>query len=125
MTVKRTEKVAKQLQKDLGEILDRMRNAHFQGAMITVVDTEISPDLGFLKAFVSIYPIAGGKKEDVFALLGINTPEIRHQLAARVKNQLRKVPEIVFFIDESLDRAQRLEALFKELKSSHEDESES
>lgn len=125
MTGKRTEKVAKQLQKDLGEILDRMRNSYFQGAMITVVDTDISPDLGLLKAFVSIYPISGGKKEDIYTLLGLNTPEIRHQLAARVKNQLRKVPEIAFFVDESLDRAQRLEALFKELKSSHNDESES
>lgn len=115
MAGKRTDKVAKQIQKDLGEILDEMKKSHFRGSWITVMETTVSPDLGLVKAYVGIMPVSGAKKEEIFELLDLNMTEIRHKLAQRVKHQLRKVPEIAFYLDETLDRAHRLEALFRQL----------
>lgn len=116
MAGKRTDKVAKQIQKDLGEILDQLKKSHFKGSWITVMDTVISPDLGLVKAYVGIMPFGEAKKDEIYQLLELNIPEIRHKLAQRVKHQLRIVPEIVFYLDETLDRAERLESLFRHLK---------
>lgn len=116
MAGKRTDKVAKQIQKDLGEILDEMKKSHFRGSWVTVMETAVSPDLGLVKVYVGIMPVSGAKKEEIFELLDLNMTEIRRKLAQRVKHQLRIVPEIAFYLDETLDRAQRLEALFSHLR---------
>jgi len=83
-----------------------------QGKMITVTTVRVSPDLGIAKVYLSIFPSTN--KDDVFALVKQNTKAIRHELAQRIKNQMRIVPELQFFIDDSLDYIENIDRLLND-----------
>lgn len=108
----RLTKVARQVQKDLGEIFQRQSHSLFQGRMITVTTVRVSPDLSVAKVYLSIFPTE--KKEEVFELIKQSTKTIRHELAQRIRNQMRIVPELAFFIDDSLDYIENIDRLLKE-----------
>ena len=108
----RLTKVARQIQKDLGEIFQRQSQSLFQGRMITVTTVRVSPDLSVAKVYLSIFPTE--KKEEVFELIKQSTKTIRHELAQRIRNQMRIVPELAFFIDDSLDYIENIDRLLKE-----------
>lgn len=102
-------KISKLLQKDLGEIIQRLSPMLFKNAMVTVTKVNVTKDLSIARIYVSIF--ATGEKKDVLEMIRKNTKEIRHQLGNRVKNQLRKVPELQFFEDDSLDYIENIETL--------------
>ena len=104
-------KVAREIQKDLAEIIRRKGMAFFDGAMVTVSEVRISPDLSVAKTYVSIFPSA--KADAVMGILNENIREIRGELGARVGKQLRIVPEIYFALDTTLDYAEHIEELLK------------
>lgn len=104
-------RVAKQIQEDLAEIF-RQNAGKFSGNMISVTHVEMSQDLSIAKVHVSIFP-AENKKE-ILKDIKAETKMIRYELGKRVKNQLRKVPEPVFFLDDSLDKAERITNLLKD-----------
>ena len=104
-------KVAKELQKDLAEIIRSKGMAAFDGAMVTVSGVRISPDLSVAKAYVSIFP--SGKAEKVMGILTDNVKAIRGELGHMVAKQLRIVPELTFFLDSSLDYVEHIEELLK------------
>ncbi|HDP55605.1 MAG TPA: 30S ribosome-binding factor RbfA [Bacteroidetes bacterium] len=108
----RLNKVNRQIQKDLGEIFQRQSQSLLQGKMITVTTVRVSPDLGIAKVYLSIFPSTN--KDDVFALVKQNTKTIRHELAQRIKNQMRIVPELQFFIDDSLDYIENIDRLLND-----------
>ncbi|HPF92467.1 MAG TPA: 30S ribosome-binding factor RbfA [Tenuifilaceae bacterium] len=108
----RLNKVNRQIQKDLGEIFQRQSQSLLQGKMITVTTVRVSPDLGIAKVYLSIFPSTN--KDDVFALVKQNTKAIRHELAQRIKNQMRIVPELQFFIDDSLDYIENIDRLLND-----------
>lgn len=108
----RLTKVARQVQKDLGEIFQRQSQSLFQGRMITVTTVRVSPDLSVARVYISIFPTE--KKEEVFELIKQSTKTIRHELAQRIRNQMRIVPELAFFIDDSLDYIENIDRLLKE-----------
>lgn len=108
----RQQKVARQLQKDLSEIFQQQGMATYDGAMISVTGVKMSPDLGFAKVFVSIFP--SSKAKNVMNIITQNTKSIRMEIGRRVKNQLRTVPEIAFNIDDSLDYVEKIENLLKQ-----------
>ena len=108
----RQNKVNRQIQKDLGEIFQRQSQSLLQGKMITVTTVRVSPDLGIAKVYLSIFPSTN--KDDVFALVKQNTKAIRHELAQRIKNQMRIVPELQFFIDDSLDYIENIDRLLND-----------
>lgn len=108
----RQQKVARQLQKDLSEIFQQQGMAAYDGAMISVTGVKMSPDLGFAKVFVSIFP--SSKAKNVMNIITQNTKSIRMEIGRRVKNQLRTVPEIAFNIDDSLDYVEKIENLLKQ-----------
>ena len=108
----RLTKVARQIQKDLGEIFQRQSKSLFQGRMITVTTVRVSPDLSVARVYISIFPTE--KKEEVFELIKQSTKTIRHELAQRIRNQMRIVPELAFFIDDSLDYIENIDRLLKE-----------
>jgi ribosome-binding factor A len=108
----RLSKVSRQIQKDLGEIFQRQGQALFQGKMITVTTVRVTPDLGLARVNVSIFPSDG--KEEVLALIKQHTKTIRHELAKRVGKQMRIVPELSFYIDDSLDYIENIDRLLKE-----------
>jgi ribosome-binding factor A len=105
-------KVGRQIQKDLGEIFQREVAGILLGSMVTVTEVRMSPDFSFAKVFVSIFP--ADKREGVMAAINQNVKTIRHELGKRVRNQLRIVPELAFFIDDTLDYVEKIDRLLKE-----------
>lgn len=104
-------KVARELQRDLAEIIRSKGMAAFGGAMVTVSEVRISPDLSIAKVFVSIFP--SGKQATVMQLLEENKKAIRGELGRKVASQLRIVPEIDFYLDTSLDYAEHIDELLR------------
>lgn len=104
-------KVAREIQKALAEIIRSKGMAAFGGALLTVSEVRVSPDLSLAKVFVSIFP--SDKQESVMALLGENLRAIRGELGHVMGKQLRIVPEISFLLDTSLDYAEHIDELLK------------
>lgn len=104
-------KVARELQRDLAEIIRCKGMAAFGGAMVTVSEVRISPDLAIAKVFVSIFPSASSDK--VMKLLEENKRAIRGELGRKVASQLRIVPEIDFLLDTSIDYAEHIDELLR------------
>jgi ribosome-binding factor A len=107
----RQNKVARLLQKDLGDIFQRLEREILQGKMITITVVRMSPDLSVAKVFLSVFP--SDNKETFIEHLQPYTKMIRNQLAQKVRNQLRVVPELAFFIDDSLDYVEKIDQLLK------------
>ncbi len=108
---KRQLKVGREIQKDLAEIIRAKGMAAFDGAMVTVSEVRVSPDLSVAKTYVSIFP--SEKQEAVMAILNENNKALRGELGRAVGKQLRIVPEIVFYLDTTLDYAAHIEELLK------------
>ena len=104
-------KVAREIQKDMAEILRSKGMAVFGGAMVTVSEVRISPDLSVAKVYVSIFPSA--KAESVMKILEDNKKTLRGELGRKVALQLRIVPELDFYLDTTLDYAEHIEELLK------------
>lgn len=104
-------KVARELQRYLAEIIRSKGMAFFGGAMLTVSEVRISPDLSIAKVFVSIFPT--DKTSAALAILEDNKRAIRGELGHKVASQLRIVPEIEFLLDTTLDYAQHIDELLK------------
>ena len=85
--------------------------AVFDGAMVTVSEVRVSPDLSIAKTYVSIFP--SEKAEKVMGILEENIRQYRGELGRKVGKQLRIVPEIVFYLDTTLDYAEHIEELLK------------
>ncbi len=107
----RQQKVARQIQKDLAEILRARGMAAYDGAMLTVSGVKITPDLALAKVYVSVFPSA--KAEAVMQQLAGETSHLRGQLGRRVAKQLRIVPELAFYLDDSLDYVEHIDELLK------------
>ena len=107
----RQQKVARQIQKDLAEIIRLRGMAAYDGAMITVSGVKITPDLALAKVYVSIFP--SSKAEAVMQQLEDETPYLRGELGRRVAKQLRIVPELNFYLDDSLDYVEHIDELLK------------
>jgi ribosome-binding factor A len=112
MPTTRQQKVSRQLQKDIAEIMQRQGMSTYDGAMVTVMGVDISPDLSFAKVHLSVFPSEKG--ESVKQL--INEKIIRNELGKRVRNQLRIVPELAFYIDTSLDYVDNIERILRDTK---------
>ena len=104
-------KVSRELQRDLAEIIRRKGMAAFGGAMVTVSEVRISPDLSIAKVFVSIFP--SEKQGAVMQILEENKKSIRGELGREVSSQLRIVPDIDFLLDTSLDYAAHIDELLR------------
>ncbi|MBO4842153.1 MAG: 30S ribosome-binding factor RbfA [Bacteroidales bacterium] len=107
----RQQKVARQIQKDLAEIIRARGMAAYDGAMLTVSGVKITPDLALAKVYVSIFP--SSKAEDVMKKLEDETSRLRGELGRRVAKQLRIVPELAFYLDDSLDYVEHIDELLK------------
>ena len=81
------------------------------GVMVSVTRTRVSPDLSICTAYLSVFPSEKG--EEVLKNIESNTKTIRYELGTRVHNQLRIIPELRFFIDDSLDYIERIDELLK------------
>ena len=107
----RQNKIARLLQKELSVIFqEQTRSLH--GVMVSVTRTKSSPDLGICTAYLSIFPSERG--EEILKNIERSNQQIRYALGQRVRYQLRIVPELRFFIDDSLDYIDRIDELLKQ-----------
>ena len=106
----RQNKIARLLQKELSVIFqEQTRSLH--GVMVSVTRVKISPDLSVCTAYLSIFP--SEKSEEMIKNITKNDKQIRYELGTRVRYQLRIIPELRFFIDDSLDYIERIDELLK------------
>jgi ribosome-binding factor A len=106
----RQNKIARLLQKELSVIFqEQTRSLH--GVMVSVTRVKVSPDLSICTAYLSIFP--SEKAEELIQNITKNEKQIRYELGTRVRYQLRIIPELRFFIDDSLDYIERIDELLK------------
>jgi len=111
METNRQKKIAGVIQKDLVDILQGAARDGMKGVVISVTKVQVTSDLGQAKAYLSIFP--SDKKEEIMEGITANTVMIRHALALRTKNQLRRMPEMMFLIDDSLDYIEDIDKALK------------
>lgn len=111
MSSLRQNKVARLIQKEIGEIFQKDELMLFSSTMVSVTVVRVSPDLSFAKVYISVF----GKSEpnEVLDSIKNNLGQIRKILGNKVRNQLRKVPELAFYNDDSIDYAEEIESLLK------------
>lgn len=115
----RQEKFGKLIQKELAEIFMQNRSAMFNNAFITISSVTVSPDLGYAKVYLSFFNEKN--KDEMLRIVELQTVPIRRELAARIRKQVRVIPELQFFLDDSLDYVFKMEQLFNEIKKKDED----
>ena len=104
----RLQKIERLLQKELGDIFQKQTQS-MHGVLVSVSVVRVSPDLSVAKAYLSIFPSAKG--EELLKAIRANTKAIRYDLGQRVRLQLRKIPKLSFFIDDSLDYIEHIDSL--------------
>ena len=115
----RQNKIARLLQKELSVIFQEQTRA-MHGVMVSVTRCKISPDLSICTAYLSIFP--SERAEELWANIGKNNQQIRYNLGQRIRHQLRIVPELRFFIDDSLDYIDHIDELLAKDKPKESEE---
>lgn len=111
MQEKRQQRICRLLQQELALIFQQQtRQTH--GTIISVTEVRVSPDLSVCTAYLSVFP--DESTDDIVANIRRNTPAVRYELGQRVRNQLRIIPELRFFPDNSQERLERIDQLLKQ-----------
>ncbi|MEZ4853096.1 30S ribosome-binding factor RbfA [Flavobacterium sp.] len=109
METNRQKKIGQLLQNDLVDILQgEIRKNAINNLIISVSKVNVTSDLSIAKVFLSVFPSEKGA--EILAAIKSNSPLVKHELAQRVKHQLRKVPDLVFYIDDSLDYIEKIDS---------------
>lgn len=106
----RQNRISRLLQKELSLIF-QSQTRMMHGTMVSVTKVRVSPDLSICTAYLSIFPSKKG--DEIMKNITANEKTIRYELGTRVRNQLRIIPELRFFIDDSLDYLERIDELLK------------
>jgi len=113
MLSKRQLQVAKIIQQNMGEVFQREGRNIFGRAMVTVTSVWVSPDLGIARIYLSVFNAEN--KKGVLAMIEQNSYTVKKELVRRIRNKMRKMPELEFFLDETLDEVFKMETLFANL----------
>src|ERR1041385_5777213 len=108
----RQQKFSRLIQKEIGEIFQREGTNFYGKAFVTVMNAKVSPDLGIAKIYVSIFGVSDSKQ--TLKEIDSHNKEIRKKLGIRIRHQARIIPELKFFLDDSLDYVEKIETLLKE-----------
>jgi ribosome-binding factor A len=103
----RQKKIAGVIQKDLVDVLQKAAQDGMQGTIISVSKVTVTTDLSIAKVYLSIFP--SDKRDELVKGIQSNTALIKHELAKRTRNQLRRVPELTFYGDDSLDYIENID----------------
>ena len=106
----RQNKIARLLQKELAQIF-QSQTRMMRGVMVSVTRAKVSPDLSICTAYLSVFPSEKG--EEIVKNVNTNMKTIRYELGQRIRNQVRIIPELRFFIDDSLDYIDHIDELLK------------
>jgi len=110
----RTKKLASVIKRDLGEIIQR--DYQPTGALITITNVLVTDDLSIAKIYLSVLA-PGHDEETVFKHIDTHQDEIRYDLASRIRHQVRRIPELLFFHDDTPEYVNKIEALFKKTET--------
>ena len=110
----RQNKICRLIQQDMGDIFLRETKSVFGPSLITVTAVRITPDLSIARIHVSIMVIGEGTKEGLLQLIRENTSDLRRRLGLREGKQLRIIPQLEFYLDDSLDYIENIERLLKQ-----------
>jgi ribosome-binding factor A len=111
MDTTRQNKISRLIQKELSDIFVRESKEWVKNVMITVSVVRVTPDLAIAKVYLSVFP--SERKDEVLTAVEENAKKIRGEMGNRVRNQLRVIPELHFFIDDSLDYIENIDKLLK------------
>ncbi len=111
---KRQKQVAGEIQKDLNEIFQRLGLSMLNGGMVSIASVKVTPDLFEARVYLSFFKV----KDPVETLKMIEERawEIKKELTARVRHQLRSMPQLSFYIDDTLEYVDKMDQLFKDIK---------
>lgn len=109
----RQKKFGKLIQKEIGEMLQREISIP-GGPMLTATVVRATPDLAIARIYISVFP--DNKGPEALESLEEQKWEIRHQLARRIRHQVRQIPELEFFLDDTAQEVSRMDDLFKQIK---------
>ena len=107
----RQQKINRLLQKELADIFQKESRNLFRGKMISVTVVRVTPDLSLARSYLSIFPTDNIR--EILKEIRIANPKIRGMLGRRVGKQLRIIPELEFYIDDSLDYIEHIDELLK------------
>ena len=111
METTRQNKIARLIQKELSDIFLLQTKAMNGGVLVSVSVVRISPDMSVARAYLSIFP--SERSEEIGKNINNNMKSIRYELGNRVRHQLRIIPELKFFVDDSLDYIENIDRLLK------------
>lgn len=122
---KRQKQISGLIQEEINLIFQRLGLSFINGGMVSISSVKITPDLLEARIYLSIFNAAD--KKETLKKVEDRQWEVKKELAARIKQQLRRIPELKFFLDDTLDQVFKMEELFnriKEEESKNEEESE-
>lgn len=106
----RLKKVERLLQKELSTYFQQ-HSLNYMGKLVTVTAVRLSPDLSISRVYISVFPT--NDIEKVLDLISADSKKIKFEIARNIRNQVRKMPDFKFFLDDSLDHAQKIDDLLK------------
>ena len=110
METTRQNKISRLIQKELSEIF-LLQTKSMNGVLVSVSAVRISPDMSIARVYLSVFP--SERSHEIVKNINDNMKSIRYELGTRVRHQLRIIPELKFFVDDSLDYAERIDELLK------------
>jgi len=113
----RTERLSAVIRQDLGDILRDYQH----GAIVSVTQVSMTPDLGLAKIYLSIFG-QGRQEIEVFKHILSQQAEIRNALAQKIRHQVRRIPELKFYIDDTAEYVNRIEQVFSKIKQQREEQ---
>ncbi|MDX1419548.1 MAG: 30S ribosome-binding factor RbfA [Rubricoccaceae bacterium] len=116
----RTERVASMLQREVADLLQNDFHEASQ-SMVTVTAVRVTKDLGIAYVNVSVLGDDAKQRQSAFRRLEALTPQVRQALAARIRHQVRRIPELRFFLDEGQQHAAHMDALFAQIRAERGD----
>lgn len=109
----RQQKISRLIQEDMSDIFIKEMKPVLGNSLITVTNVRITSDLSLARLYVSIFPIGGATKATIMAAINDNISDLRRRLGLREGKQLRIIPNLEFYLDDSLDYIENIETLLK------------
>lgn len=109
MFTERQNKVSKQIQKDISDIFQKNSREWFGNNLVTVTIVRITKDLGIARIYISVFP--SSKAEEIVDLLNANIKTLRYELGNKMRHQVKNIPELEVYQDDSLDHIDRINEL--------------
>ncbi len=109
----RQEKISRAIQRDLAPILSRYCTKILHGELVTIVDVVATADLGLAKIYLGV--LNSNDREQSVAVIDSHQKEIRQHLAQVIGKRIRKIPELHFYLDTTMDHAERIDQILKNL----------